>query len=142
MATRKTGNSGDRNHRCTFCGVPSELEPNLIAFQDEFICPKCLQEQKLLLESALDNIESIQAKTYKKMADDVRADKKKEEGLELSCHSEDPVPYGTGSSLWQLNSSPSSFFLSALTSSAIFLYVLAWMDSMLSSALSSRSFCS
>ena len=99
MATRKTVNRGDRNHRCTFCGVPSELEPNLIAFQDEFICPKCLQEQKLLLESALDNIESIQAKTYKKMADDVRADKKKEEGLELSCHSEDPVPYGSDSEI-------------------------------------------
>ena len=97
MATRKTGNRGDRNHRCTFCGVPSELEPNLIAFQDEFICPKCLQEQKLLLESALDNIESIQAKTYKKMADDVRADKNKREGLDLSVHSENPEPHGSDS---------------------------------------------
>lgn len=73
MATRKTGSKGNRSQKCTFCGVPSELEPNLIAFQDEFICPKCLQEQKLLLESALENIESIQARTYQKMADDVRA---------------------------------------------------------------------
>ncbi len=50
---------------CTFCGVPGDIEPNLIEFQGDYICPRCLRDQEQMLQSALENIGSLRADAAK-----------------------------------------------------------------------------
>lgn len=52
----KKKKSSTNNKGCMFCGVTEILEPNLIEFQGEYVCPDCLQEQEHMLKSALENI--------------------------------------------------------------------------------------
>ena len=44
---------------CTFCGVPADVEPNLIEFQGDYICPRCLRDQEQMLQTALENIGTL-----------------------------------------------------------------------------------
>ena len=53
---------------CTFCGVSNVLEPDLIEFQGEWICPDCLAEQETMLKSAMENIALLRGEASRKTA--------------------------------------------------------------------------
>ena len=58
MPPKKTKGPNTPRH-CTFCGVTESEEPNLVDFQGDSICPRCLRDQEGMLQVALENISNL-----------------------------------------------------------------------------------
>ena len=59
MAT--TGKGTRKVRRCQACGVSENQEPNLVSLHDEWLCPKCVQEQRAFLMTMVDELDRAAA---------------------------------------------------------------------------------
>ena len=59
MAT--TGKNGRKLRRCQACGVSENQEPNLVPLHDEWLCPKCVQEQRAFLVTMVEELDQAAA---------------------------------------------------------------------------------